>query len=249
MDITKDYYFKDPATFLRHKYNKKSSRNKRQYESLDEIISVILSNPANYEIALEQMEAYNIERYESKTAGPAAISDETWVELIDNLQEAQLKDRKENPEKYKQIHEDIANTLRENGTYEATSIRMKEFRANQDIEEQRANAKKMNDTLSNTPGKRESMAINAKKTNAINRKKYLEEEILPIIKQETDWFDKWICNKYKLPGRRRGYGVKDKQFKNILTELVKGGYLEKKMVKFNNDKGSGRKLVYKIVAK
>ena len=56
-----------------------------------------------------------------------------------------------------------------------------------------------------------------------NLKKYLEEEILPIIKQETDWFDKWICNKYKLPARRKGYGVvKDQQFKNILTRAKDG---------------------------
>ena len=59
--------------------------------------------------------------------------------------------------------------------------------------------KKMNDTLSNTPGKRESMTVNGLITKEKTRNNNLKD-IYEII-QETGWFTKEeVHAKYKFKG-------------------------------------------------
>ena len=147
MNIKSNYYLDSVSEFMVFKYYKTPTKDRKVIPNPEEYYEISAerlkkTNPEMYSMLEQKMHDENERRRAVKAKGAYSIPEDTKKEMIDNLHQSVLDDRKENPEKYKQIQEDIANTNRERGHYKATSKRMKEFRANQDIEEQRDAAKK-----------------------------------------------------------------------------------------------------------
>ncbi len=252
MNIKSNYYLDSVSEFMVFKHYKTPAKDRKVIANPEEYYEISAerlkkTNPEMYSMLEQKMRDENERRRAVKAKGAESIPEDTKREMNDNLRQSVLDDRKENPEKYKQIHEDIANTNRENGTYAATSERMKEFRANQPLEEQQDSAKKMNDTLSATPGKRESMTANGLITKEITRNNNLKD-IYEII-QETGWFTKEeVHAKYKFKGVN-GKILGNQQLRNVFNDVIElGGLFESKHMNIVILTGGARRMYYtKIV--
>lgn len=247
MNIKSNYYLDSVSEFMVFKYYKTPTKDRKVIPNPEEYYEISAerlkkTNPEMYSMLEQKMHDENERRRAVKAKGAYSIPEDTKKEMIDNLHQSVLDDRKENPEKYKQIQEDIANTNRERGHYKATSKRMKEFRANQDIEEQRDAAKKMNDTLSNTPGKRESMTVNGLITKEKTRNNNLKD-IYEII-QETGWFTKEeVHAKYKFKGVN-GDIIGNQQLRNVFDDAIELGLFESKYMNVVILNGGARRTYY-----
>jgi hypothetical protein len=250
MNVKSNYYLDSVSEFLVFKYLKTPPKDRKvipnplEYYEID-AERLKKTNPEMYSMLEQKMHDENERRRAVKAKGAESIPEDTKREMNDNLRQSVLDDRKENPEKYKQMSIDIANTNRENGTYEATSERMIEFRANQPLEEKQAVAKKMNDTLSATPGKRESMMAKA----LVTKEKTKNDNLSGIYGtiQETGWFTKEeVYSKYKFKGVN-GKIIGNQQLRNYLNDAVSLGLFKSKYMNVLISTGGARRTYYSKV--
>ena len=100
----------------------------------------------------------------------------------------------------------------------------------------------MNDTLSNTPGKRESMTVNGLITKEKTRNNNLKD-IYEII-QETGWFTKEeVHAKYKFKGVN-GDIIGNQQLRNVFDDAIELGLFESKYMNVVILNGGARRTYY-----
>jgi len=238
----KDYYFTDVAEYLKADYENKPSKEKAIISGIEEQIKTLLKNPEAYSRAEEMMQAENKRRKESKQRGAAGISDENREIQFKKMQEGNAIWRIENPEEAQAAADKAAITNRERGHYKATSERMKEYRANQPLEEKQAMGKTLNDILSATPGKRKSIAKKGNITKEKNRNENLKKIYETI--QETGWFTKKeIHAKYKFKGVN-GKLIGSQQLNNVFSNAVELGLFESKFMNVTLLNGGARRMYY-----
>lgn len=237
------YYWENVIDYTVNEYIKKRNQDKLLISNvIVDIEKKLKDDPIFTKKANEAMDAENQRLLESKQRGPEGIPEDTRNEIIANWQNSVLVDREENPEKYKQIHEDIANTLRENGTYERNGNTWRERRMQETPEERSARSRHANECM--TPETREQIRLSNIKTNAKNKLDNFTKNYYNVI-QEEGWFSREDAHvKYQFKGRIRGTALGFKMLGYAFSDCVELGLFKQKYMNVVTLSGGARRMYY-----
>ena len=237
------YYWESPLEFAVDKYLSKQHNQKILISDISAQIEKKLKEDSIFlETVTVEMEKDNLERKLVKQKANAAVSKEKKEQQAINWQQATLLDRKENPEKWEQIHEDIANTLRENGTYERNAISWREKRMQETPEERSALSRYANECM--TPEIREQIRLSNIKTNNKNKLDNFTKNYYDVI-QEAGWFSREEAHaKYQFKGRTRGTVLGDQMLGVAFSDCVKLGLFKSKYMQVVTLSGGARRMYY-----